>query len=159
MELKIPSLGQAYWGLRAMKTVALEDGKLDDSERHMMEAVQRSSGPPIRWKSLLLSHRPSWHWRFRSAAPSTTGAGINRDVPHRRERQRPGDRAGRAIREGAGGQCSRGEGPAACPQWRDPSAAPRSGAPILAERQSQRHLERRGHPGPLQVYARDDREV
>lgn len=44
MELKIPSLEQAYWGLRAMKTVALADGKLDDSERHMMEAVQRIFG-------------------------------------------------------------------------------------------------------------------
>ena len=33
MELKIPSPEQAYWGLRAMKTVALADGMLDDSER------------------------------------------------------------------------------------------------------------------------------
>jgi tellurite resistance protein len=41
MELKIPSSEQAYWGLRAMKTVALADGTLDDSELHMMEAVQR----------------------------------------------------------------------------------------------------------------------
>jgi tellurite resistance protein len=44
MELKIPTREQAYWGLRAMKTVALADGKLDDSERHMMEAVQRIFG-------------------------------------------------------------------------------------------------------------------
>lgn len=44
MELKIPSLEQAYWGLRAMKTVALADGMLDDSELHMMEAVQRIFG-------------------------------------------------------------------------------------------------------------------
>lgn len=44
MELKIPSPEQAYWGLRAMKTVALADGMLDDSERHMMEAVQRIFG-------------------------------------------------------------------------------------------------------------------
>jgi tellurite resistance protein len=44
MELKIPSPEQAYWGLRAMKTVALADGMLDDSERHMMEAVQRVFG-------------------------------------------------------------------------------------------------------------------
>lgn len=41
MELKIPSPEQAYWGLRAMKTVALSDGALDDSELHMMEALQR----------------------------------------------------------------------------------------------------------------------
>jgi hypothetical protein len=41
MELKIPSPEQAYWGLRAMKTVALADGALDDSELHMMEALQR----------------------------------------------------------------------------------------------------------------------
>ena len=44
MELKIPSPEQAYWGLRAMKTVALADGMLDDSERHMMEAIQRIFG-------------------------------------------------------------------------------------------------------------------
>ncbi len=44
MELKIPSQEQAYWGLRAMKTVALADGMLDDSELHMMEAVQRIFG-------------------------------------------------------------------------------------------------------------------
>jgi len=44
MELKIPSPEQVYWGLRAMKTVALADGMLDDSERHMMEAVQRIFG-------------------------------------------------------------------------------------------------------------------
>ena len=44
MELKIPSPEQAYWGLRAMKTVALADRMLDDSERHMMEAVQRILG-------------------------------------------------------------------------------------------------------------------
>lgn len=41
MELKIPGPEQAYWGLRAMKSVALADGMLDDSERHMMEALQR----------------------------------------------------------------------------------------------------------------------
>jgi hypothetical protein len=31
MELKVPSPEQAYWGLRAMKTVAQADGTLDDS--------------------------------------------------------------------------------------------------------------------------------
>ena len=44
MELKIPNPEQAYWGLRAMKTVALADGTLDDAELHMMEAVQRIFG-------------------------------------------------------------------------------------------------------------------
>ena len=44
MELKIPTPEQAYWGLRAMKTVALADGTLDDSERQVMEAVQRVFG-------------------------------------------------------------------------------------------------------------------
>jgi hypothetical protein len=43
MELKIPSQEQAYWGLRAMKTVALADGVLDDSERHLLASIQRSS--------------------------------------------------------------------------------------------------------------------
>ncbi len=44
MELKIPSTEQAYWGLRAMKTVAMADGALDASEHHMLEAVQRVIG-------------------------------------------------------------------------------------------------------------------
>ena len=35
MELNIPSQEQAYWGLRTMKTVALADGVLDDSELHL----------------------------------------------------------------------------------------------------------------------------
>ena len=32
MELKMPTSEQAYWGLRAMKTVALADGALHDAE-------------------------------------------------------------------------------------------------------------------------------
>ena len=44
MELKIPSSEQAYWGLRAMKTVALADGTLDDSELHMLASVQQIFG-------------------------------------------------------------------------------------------------------------------
>jgi uncharacterized tellurite resistance protein B-like protein len=44
MELTIPSPEQAYWGLRAMKTVAMADGALDDSERHMLESIQRIHG-------------------------------------------------------------------------------------------------------------------
>ena len=39
MELKIPSQEQAYWGLRAMKTVALADGVLDDSELHLLASI------------------------------------------------------------------------------------------------------------------------
>lgn len=44
MELKIPNSDQAYWGLRAMKTVALADRKLHASELHMMECIQRIFG-------------------------------------------------------------------------------------------------------------------
>ncbi len=44
MELKMPNPEQAYWGLRAMKTVALADGALDHSERRMMESIQRIFG-------------------------------------------------------------------------------------------------------------------
>ncbi len=44
MELKIPSPEQAFWGLRAMKTVAMADGALDASERHMMQSIQRVFG-------------------------------------------------------------------------------------------------------------------
>ncbi|MBV6470618.1 MAG: hypothetical protein NBKEAIPA_02534 [Nitrospirae bacterium] len=44
MELKIPTAEQAWWGLRAMKSVALADGVLDESERQVMEAVQRVFG-------------------------------------------------------------------------------------------------------------------
>ncbi len=43
MELKMPSPEQAYWGLRAMKTVALADGTLDDSEqwKHSIRRISR----------------------------------------------------------------------------------------------------------------------
>ena len=44
MELKMPSSEQAYWGLRAMKTVAMADGAIDASEQHMMESIQRIFG-------------------------------------------------------------------------------------------------------------------
>ena len=44
MELKMPSQEQVYWGLRAMKTVALADGALDDSELHPLESIQRMHG-------------------------------------------------------------------------------------------------------------------
>ena len=44
MELKIPSPEQAYWGLRAMKTVALADGTLDETELHMLASVQQILG-------------------------------------------------------------------------------------------------------------------
>ena len=44
MELKIPSPEQAYWGLRAMKTVALADGTLDNSELHLLASVQQIFG-------------------------------------------------------------------------------------------------------------------
>ena len=44
MELKIPSSEQAYWGLRAMKTVALADGTLDDAELHLLASVQQIFG-------------------------------------------------------------------------------------------------------------------
>jgi uncharacterized membrane protein YebE (DUF533 family) len=36
MELKMPTAEQAHWGLRAMKTVAVADGALDDAERQML---------------------------------------------------------------------------------------------------------------------------
>jgi len=41
MELKLPNSEQAYWGLRAMKTVAMADGALSASEHHMLESIQR----------------------------------------------------------------------------------------------------------------------
>ena len=44
MELKMPTVEQAYWGLRAMKTVALADGALDDTERRMLASVQTILG-------------------------------------------------------------------------------------------------------------------
>jgi tellurite resistance protein len=44
MELKIPSPEQAYWGLRAMKTVAMADGALHASELRMMGAIQEIAG-------------------------------------------------------------------------------------------------------------------
>jgi uncharacterized tellurite resistance protein B-like protein len=44
VELKIPSPEQAYWGLRAMKTVAMADGVLNESEHHLLESIQRIFG-------------------------------------------------------------------------------------------------------------------
>jgi tellurite resistance protein len=44
MELKMPTREQARWGLRAMKTVALSDGRLDDTERQMLASVQTILG-------------------------------------------------------------------------------------------------------------------
>lgn len=44
MDLKMPSPEQAFWGFRAMKTVALADGELSASELHMMECIQRIFG-------------------------------------------------------------------------------------------------------------------
>lgn len=44
MELKRPTPEQAFWGLRAMKTVALADGELDASEVHLLGAIQQILG-------------------------------------------------------------------------------------------------------------------
>lgn len=44
MELKMPNPDQAYWGLRAMKTVAMADGALDDAERNLLSSIQRIFG-------------------------------------------------------------------------------------------------------------------
>ena len=44
MELKMPTSEQAYWGLRAMKTVALADGALHDAEVRMLASVQTILG-------------------------------------------------------------------------------------------------------------------
>jgi hypothetical protein len=52
MELKIPTPEQAYWGLRAMKTVALADGELSASEIHMAECVQRIFGTTFSLEAL-----------------------------------------------------------------------------------------------------------
>lgn len=44
MELKMPSPEQAHWGLRAMKTIAMADGALDESELHMLASIQTILG-------------------------------------------------------------------------------------------------------------------
>jgi tellurite resistance protein len=44
MELKMPTAEQAHSGLRAMKTVALADGALDEAERRMLLSVQTILG-------------------------------------------------------------------------------------------------------------------
>jgi hypothetical protein len=54
MELKMPSHEQAYWGLRAMKTVAMADGALDVTERRMMASVQRVFGTTYTIEELAL---------------------------------------------------------------------------------------------------------
>src|SRR5689334_24815 len=52
MELKMPTKEQAYWGLRAMKTVALADGVLNDAEEKMLAAVQTIVGTNHRVEEL-----------------------------------------------------------------------------------------------------------
>jgi DNA-binding transcriptional ArsR family regulator len=44
MELKMPTQEQAYWGLRAIRTVALADGEMMASELYLLEAIQRMHG-------------------------------------------------------------------------------------------------------------------
>src|SRR5262245_46698063 len=44
MDLKMPSQEQVYWGLRAMRTVSLADGALDESELHLLSSIQRMHG-------------------------------------------------------------------------------------------------------------------
>jgi tellurite resistance protein len=44
MELKMPTQEQAYWGLRAIKTVALADGSITASELNLLESIQRMHG-------------------------------------------------------------------------------------------------------------------
>lgn len=41
MELKMPSPEQAHWGLRAMKTVAMADGALDESDGRGVVTCER----------------------------------------------------------------------------------------------------------------------
>ena len=53
MELKMPSPEQAHWGLRAMKTVALADGALDDAERQMLASVRTILGTTYAVDSLM----------------------------------------------------------------------------------------------------------
>ena len=65
MELKIPSPAQAFWGLRAMKTVAMADGALNASERHMLESIQQIFGTTYDLKQL----------------PQITPAELARDFP------------------------------------------------------------------------------
>lgn len=52
MELKMPNHEQAYWGLRAMKTIAMVDGALKEPERHMLTSVQRVIGTTYEIKEL-----------------------------------------------------------------------------------------------------------
>jgi uncharacterized tellurite resistance protein B-like protein len=47
MELTIPSPEQAYWGLRAMKTVAMADGPLKQAERELLTAIQTILGTSV----------------------------------------------------------------------------------------------------------------
>jgi uncharacterized tellurite resistance protein B-like protein len=44
MDMKRPNPEQAAFGLRAMKTIAMADGTLDDSERHLINAIQAIFG-------------------------------------------------------------------------------------------------------------------
>lgn len=52
MELKMPNHEQAYWGLSAMKTIAMADGALKEPERHMLTSVQQVIGTTYEIKEL-----------------------------------------------------------------------------------------------------------
>lgn len=53
MELKMPNREQAYWGLRAMKTIAMAGGVLDATELNMLASVQRVIGTTYRVEELV----------------------------------------------------------------------------------------------------------
>ena len=86
MELKIPSPEQAYWGLRAMKTVAMADRALDASERHMLESIQRIFDTTHDAGAACSNHAGGTGPRVsRSSAQEAARARSSRHDAHRRE--------------------------------------------------------------------------
>ncbi len=89
MELKMPTAEQAHWGLRAMKTVALADGALDDAERHMLASVQTILGTIMRSKNLAARHAGGAGLCIdRPADQASIGTRVDRGIADRREGQR-----------------------------------------------------------------------
>ena len=156
MELKIPTPEQAYWGLRAMKAVALADGTLDDSERQVMQAVQRVFGTnhevaglePITPEELALN-LPDPQIRRQLVNGLIVMSLIDREVSPRE--------AELVERFAAALQVTAPE--VTCRQARAVSSVPRPGPALLAQGKGGRDLEAGRTAGARKIRCRHDRQV
>ena len=159
MELKMPTTEQAYWGLRAMKTVAMADGALDDAERQMLTSIQTILGTNHPVESLVpvtpeelasaLTDRQIRHQLLQGLIVVSLIDGH----ANARETEMV-EQFAQALNVNA-------------PEVRDLryllngeiATAPRSGTAVLAQGEGQGHLEARASAGHLQIRARHGRAI